>query len=119
MADTKNQAQELISSLPVTEEVKQQLLSRLEAEGVTPELIVEMKMAMVDSKIELDSAHKEQLDKLAELDKKEEQEMTTAYNEYSKEMDELEEDAEALGKAVDKAVEDQGMEEARNKIAGQ
>lgn len=119
MADTKNEAKALISELPVAEEVKQKLLAKLEAEGVSVDFIVELKMAVVDARIELNATNKEQLDKLEVLDKQEEAGMAVAHSEFNKEMDELEEDADNLDKAVTKALEEDQMEEARGKIASQ
>ena len=118
MADTKTETKDLINDLPVSAEAKKKLLAMLEAEGPTPDLMVEMRMALVDARIELDAANKTQLDELKKIDEDEQKQLDAAYTEYSKEMDELDEDAEELDKAVTKAMQDQEMEDTRKKIAG-
>lgn len=118
MADTKTQTRDLINELPVADEEKQKLLAKLDADGITTDLMVDMRMALVDARIELNAANKEELDELKKLDEEEQKELDAAYAEHSKEMDELDEDAEALDKAVTKAMQDKEMEDTRAKISG-
>lgn len=116
MADIKTQVQELINELPVPEETKQSLTAKLNTEGPTVDFFVDMRMAMVDHQINVNAQYKPLVDQLKKLEEQEQAEMGKAYQEFEKEMDELDEDAEALDKAASQAVKDQELEDARKGV---
>lgn len=113
MADLKQQFETLIKGMPVEESLKQTLLQKLAAEGAGEDLLVEVKVALAQAQANLNKKYKPQVDELKALD----QEEKAAYDAYSKEMDELEEDLDNLSKAINKASEDQQLEDARKKVA--
>lgn len=117
MDDIKTQAAALISQAPVAEDVKQMLMQKLEKEGFSDDLMVEIKVAVGQAQAKLNRDNKAQLDQLKELDKQEQEELAKAYSEFQKEMDELEEDADNLNKAVGDALQQQEMDDQRKKIA--
>jgi|GEM_PF-3319777 len=119
MADLKQQAQSLIDEMEVEEGVKQNLREMLEKDGVTPDFIVELRVATADAKTKLDQQYQPLLDQLKQLDEQEQAELGQAYKEFETEMNELEEDADALSKAIGEADEKEQMEEARSQIASQ
>lgn len=118
MDDIKTQAATLISQAPVAEDVKQSLLTKLQQEGVSEDLMVEIKVAVGEVQAKLNRDNKAQLDKLKELDSQEQEEQATAYQDFQQEMDKLEEDSDNLAKAVTSAQHEQALEEQRKKIAG-
>ncbi|MEK7617549.1 MAG: hypothetical protein AAB410_00195 [Patescibacteria group bacterium] len=112
MADLKQQLEELINSLPVEDGVKQTLLTKLNVEGASEDMVIEVRVVLAEAQVNLNKKYKPQLDQLKAL----EQEEKAAYDTYSQEMDELEEDLDNLAKALTKAEEEQQLEEARKKI---
>ena len=117
MADTKIEARNFINELPVNQETKTQLLKKLDEAGVGVDLMVEIRMALVEAKLALDLEYEPQLKKLAELDAEEQRESEAAYKEYQQGMDELEKDTDALNKAVGKAMEQADLDAARKKLS--
>jgi hypothetical protein len=117
MDNIKTQATTLIAQAPVTEDVKQGLLQKLEQEGVTDDLMVEISVAVGEAQAKLNRDNKAQLDQLSELDKQEEAEQAQAFADFEKEMAELEEDADNLVKAVNAGQNESEIEEQRKKIA--
>ena len=117
MDDIKTQASDLVSQAPISEAAKQALSQKLEKEGFSDDFLVELKVAVGEAQAKLNRDNKAQLDKLQELDEQEEAEQAKAYSEFKTEMDELEEDADNLNKAVGAALDKQDMEDQRQKIA--
>lgn len=117
MEDIKIQAAALIAQAPVADAVKQALTQKLEQEGVTDDLMVEMKVSVGEAQAKLNRDHKAQLDELKELARQEDEEQSKAYDVFQKEMNELEEDADSLMKAVATAQKEQEIEEQRKKLA--
>lgn len=111
MADNKQQALDLVAELEVDESIKQKLRGLLEKNGPDADFFAEARIALADSQAKLD--------RLKKLEEEEQAQLAQAYDEFDREMGELDEDAAALDKAVNKAVEEQELGEARSKIASQ
>lgn len=117
MDDIKTQAATLIGQAPVTDAVKQTLLQKLEKEGVTDDLMVEITVTVGEAQAKLNSDNKAGLDELAALDQQEQAEQAAAFAQFEKEMSELEEAADDLTSAVAAAQNEQELEEQRKKLA--
>ena len=118
MDDIKTQAAALIAEAPIPDDAKKTLAQKLEKEGVSDDFLVELQVAVGKAQAELNRKYKPQLDKLKELNQQEEAEQAKAFADFSKEMDELEKDADELAKAVSAGQDAQAIEEQRKKIAG-
>ncbi len=117
MDDIKTQAAALIAQAPVADGVKQGLLQKLQQDGVTDDLMVEIKVAVGEAQAKLNRDNKPVVDKLNDLNRQEQAEQAKAYADFETEMNELEADADNLVKAVTTAQNEQETEEQRKKLA--
>lgn len=108
-----DEIKQLINKLDLEESRKQALLDKLEQNGVTEELAMEVQKLLQENEAEIRAEAPELMVELDQAHRQAAEQIEQAYKEFNVEMDQFDKDASALQSQASKDLDDAQLEESR------